>query len=616
MASSRTLESFFYSKKGDSEPFTYHNHFLHGSHLRCVQRAIKPKEVGKYRLVLIEGTLRGRLKGIQLDANSEVVRVAPSCATAATAGEDVPSHYMIQVTGISPVGAPQRWQLALNSAAEQQLWLDGLMKASTHVAAAEKSGELAKLTALARKMKESLTVRQRLVRFKFYPRSFVGSAAVRWLMVESRCGQSEAVALGNQMLALNLLHHVAHEHMFAYKNLLYRFNAEVDPLVAGIDQKVDELGDNPVNSEFSHAANKLLTAYLRMKRELQVSRSALRARSSKLHCLLDVHHTQRVQLLRGRRLLLLLAAGAVLVLLCVAVCGTFEHLYPGYCFTAPRQLARYLDAVCRQAGPAGAGVLGAGAGALDAMGILEGMALPIDMGIGIGTDAEAGAWGVGGVLSLGWWSGVGQTEALLCALAALLAAAICLSGQPMWHLGTESTRANAPTGKGKGGGWLVASAEAELLRRHTLNMLSRFDVLQQNADEFSLQMNAAQAGRDVDHYLDKKGKSDRDATYINESAKKVNLEQMFGGGGKNVSSFGMKGMGGARAGNSSSAGVGGASSLASVAEHEYASSDSSQSSEGDVEDEDVDGDSLGSLDVDVEDEGLDYGEGSSSDEAG
>jgi hypothetical protein len=34
MASSRTLESFFYSKQSDSAPFTYHNHFLHGSHLR------------------------------------------------------------------------------------------------------------------------------------------------------------------------------------------------------------------------------------------------------------------------------------------------------------------------------------------------------------------------------------------------------------------------------------------------------------------------------------------------------------------------------------------------------------------------------------------------------
>ena len=57
-----------------SEIFQYHNHVLIGNHLYYILRPLRPNhsDVGKFRLVLVQGTSKGRLRGIKLTQKTNI----------------------------------------------------------------------------------------------------------------------------------------------------------------------------------------------------------------------------------------------------------------------------------------------------------------------------------------------------------------------------------------------------------------------------------------------------------------------------------------------------------------------------------------------------------------
>lgn len=61
---------------------------------------------------------------------------------------------------------------------------------------------------------------------KVYPRSFVGSEAVEWLMSRYRVSLGAAEAIGQRLLELGELRHVLGEHGFVHARYFYRFRAD------------------------------------------------------------------------------------------------------------------------------------------------------------------------------------------------------------------------------------------------------------------------------------------------------------------------------------------------------------------------------------------------------
>jgi small-conductance mechanosensitive channel len=59
-----------------------------------------------------------------------------------------------------------------------------------------------------------------------YPRCFVGSEAVSWLVEREGLTRSEAVRLGRRLIAAGLVRHVLDAHDFADRHLFYRFTAD------------------------------------------------------------------------------------------------------------------------------------------------------------------------------------------------------------------------------------------------------------------------------------------------------------------------------------------------------------------------------------------------------
>eukprot|EP00959_Pyramimonas_sp_CCMP1952_P155654 3255751-Pyramimonas_sp.AAC.1 len=84
-------------------------------------------------------------------------------------------------------------------------------------------GSARELLTLAVRMSKELNVGDHDYMFRTYEFCFVGEHAVKWLMsagyAESIAG---ALALGNQMLASGIIHHVTNEHAFQNKYLFYR----------------------------------------------------------------------------------------------------------------------------------------------------------------------------------------------------------------------------------------------------------------------------------------------------------------------------------------------------------------------------------------------------------
>lgn len=68
----------------------------------------------------------------------------------------------------------------------------------------------------------SLDLAERTYHLQRYPQCFVGSEAVAWISHHLQRSMPEAVALGQALMSLGLLVHVAHEHPFLDDKLFYR----------------------------------------------------------------------------------------------------------------------------------------------------------------------------------------------------------------------------------------------------------------------------------------------------------------------------------------------------------------------------------------------------------
>jgi potassium-dependent mechanosensitive channel len=71
-----------------------------------------------------------------------------------------------------------------------------------------------------------LAIGDRRHRLRVYPRCFVGSDAVGWLVRHEGLRREQAVAVGELLVERNLLHHVLDEHTFHDDALFYRFRAD------------------------------------------------------------------------------------------------------------------------------------------------------------------------------------------------------------------------------------------------------------------------------------------------------------------------------------------------------------------------------------------------------
>jgi small-conductance mechanosensitive channel len=86
----------------------------------------------------------------------------------------------------------------------------------------------AELTRLVERMRgpAGVPIADRRHRFRVYPRCFVGSDAVAWLVRHADLRRDQAVAVGQLLVERNLLHHVLDEHTFHDDALFYRFRAD------------------------------------------------------------------------------------------------------------------------------------------------------------------------------------------------------------------------------------------------------------------------------------------------------------------------------------------------------------------------------------------------------
>ncbi len=70
---------------------------------------------------------------------------------------------------------------------------------------------------------EGVEIKDRRYGFKVFPKTFLGSEAVEWLMQHERATRPEAIAIGQLMVEQNIIHHVLDEHDFKDEPLFYRF---------------------------------------------------------------------------------------------------------------------------------------------------------------------------------------------------------------------------------------------------------------------------------------------------------------------------------------------------------------------------------------------------------
>lgn len=91
------------------------------------------------------------------------------------------------------------------------------------------------LERLAERMraKSGVDIAPRRYLLKTYPRCFVGSDAVSWLVEREGLTRSEAVRLGRRLVAAGIISHVLDAHDFADRHLFYRFAADDSGAASG-----------------------------------------------------------------------------------------------------------------------------------------------------------------------------------------------------------------------------------------------------------------------------------------------------------------------------------------------------------------------------------------------
>lgn len=71
-----------------------------------------------------------------------------------------------------------------------------------------------------------IDIRDRRYRLNTYPKCFVGSEAVAWLMRTQKISRADAVQIGQQLARRGIIHHVLDEHDFQDSFLFYRFYSD------------------------------------------------------------------------------------------------------------------------------------------------------------------------------------------------------------------------------------------------------------------------------------------------------------------------------------------------------------------------------------------------------
>lgn len=317
---------------------TYHNHILVGNHIWFIQKPLRSKDVGKHRLVLVQGTRRGRLQGLHL-SNESVIQCgrqdqiymtplhydvdtstsaiisdssvamqsssqsASSLATTAmwlqrlhqqlqqhplphktSSNESNTTYYSIEISGMSlSTHSLEKWQLITLSAEVYIAWAEALLRARNIVNILEASGEWYKLQVLTKRMKECLVIRRRLSRFRFYDKSFIGVRAVKWLMEDKQCSRIQALAIGNRLLNLGFINHVNYEHLFYARHLLYQFADDIldSPFLPGSAGLLSN-GNEPVVSNIHASTGKprSMVAWAKQSIRSNATSSALQHQAS------------------------------------------------------------------------------------------------------------------------------------------------------------------------------------------------------------------------------------------------------------------------------------------------------------------------------------------------
>ena len=68
-----------------------------------------------------------------------------------------------------------------------------------------------------------LEIKDRRYRLINYPQCFIGSEAVEWMQEKYGISPSQAVQLGEKLVAEKIIHHVTDDHTFKSDYLFYRF---------------------------------------------------------------------------------------------------------------------------------------------------------------------------------------------------------------------------------------------------------------------------------------------------------------------------------------------------------------------------------------------------------
>ncbi|MEM7064310.1 MAG: hypothetical protein AAF572_14235 [Cyanobacteria bacterium P01_B01_bin.77] len=68
-----------------------------------------------------------------------------------------------------------------------------------------------------------VVIKDRRYKLKIYPKCFVGSEAVQWLMLNFNLTLDDAIRIGQRMLERKIIHHVVDEQDFKNDYLFYRF---------------------------------------------------------------------------------------------------------------------------------------------------------------------------------------------------------------------------------------------------------------------------------------------------------------------------------------------------------------------------------------------------------
>jgi Domain found in Dishevelled, Egl-10, and Pleckstrin (DEP) len=94
---------------------------------------------------------------------------------------------------------------------------------------------------LARAMLGSLKSIDRSYHLKAYHACFLGTEAVSWLRKRFGCSAAIAEQLGQALLKLGLMHHVAHEHAFENQDFFYRIDATLSSSTVRLGGLVTEM---------------------------------------------------------------------------------------------------------------------------------------------------------------------------------------------------------------------------------------------------------------------------------------------------------------------------------------------------------------------------------------